>query len=326
MILLGLALTALAAGFLLESFLRAPKVRHYPVCGLVGLGVIAVAELLLFLDVPPVPAYFTPLVWTGYTLALDAAVFAIRGRSMMRSEPQAFAWMAILSIFTWLLFELYNLRLRNWTYVGLPLNEYLRYLGYGWSFATITPAILETAEFLIAAVFRSAVPPTHEARADGELGLEVVASDNPRKTAHWGWVVLGTAMVTAPLVVPLQWGVYLFGSVWLGLIFLVDPLNDRAHRPSVWNDLRSGSRDRLYALLAAGGLCGVFGEFWNYWATAKWLYIFPILENWRLFEMPLPGFLGFPPFAVELFALYVLAASALQLPFYEIGLSPDRDQ
>ena len=320
-------MTVLAAGFLLVSFLRAPKVHPYPAYGLVGIGVIAIAELLLYLDVPPVPMYFTPLVWSGYILAVDAAVFAIRGRSMIRSEPQALVWMAILSIFTWLLFELYNLQLQNWTYVGLPRNDYLRYLGYGWSFATIMPAILETAKFLMAAVFREGAPPARtERRADGELGLDVAESDShrktaPRKTASWGWVALGAAMVTVPAVVPIDWGVYLFGSVWLGFIFLVDPLNDCAGRPSLWNDLRFGHRARLYALLASGGLCGILWEFWNYWATAKWFYIFPILEDWRLFEMPLPGFLGFPPFAVELFALYVLAASVLRLPVYEIGLS-----
>ena len=194
MIILGVALTVLAAGFLLVSFLRAPKVHPYPVYGLVGIGVIALAELFLYLDVPPVPMYFTPLVWSGYILTIDAGVFAIRGRSMIRSEPQALVWMAILSIFTWLLFELYNLQLQNWTYVGLPRNDYLRYLGYGWSFATIMPAILETAEFLMAAVFREGAPPVRtERRADGELGLEVAASDSPRnvaplKKASWGWV------------------------------------------------------------------------------------------------------------------------------------------
>ncbi len=65
-------------------------------------------------------------------------------------------------------------------------------------------------------------------------------------------------------------------------------------------------------------MCGIFGEFWNYWAEAKWLYIFPILEDWRVFEMPLAGFIGFPPFAIEIFVLYVFAVSKLNLPAYEV--------
>ena len=137
--------------------------------------------------------------------------------------------------------------------------------------------------------------------------------------ASWGWMALGAVLVTVPAIVPLDWAVYLFGLVWLGFILVLDPVNDRAGRPSVWNDVRCGYQARLYALLASGAICGILWEFWNYWAAAKWCYIFPILENWRLFEMPLPGFLGFPPFAVELFALYVLAARVLRLPCYEIG-------
>ena len=38
-------------------------------------------------------------------------------------------------------------------------------------------------------------------------------------------------------------------------------------------------------------------EFWNYWAGAKWHYSVPIMENLKIFEMPVPGHLGFPAFA-----------------------------
>ena len=41
--------------------------------------------------------------------------------------------MAALSIPLWLIFEAYNLRLKNWEYVGVPLPWPLAYLGYGWS-------------------------------------------------------------------------------------------------------------------------------------------------------------------------------------------------
>lgn len=54
--------------------------------------------------------------------------------------------------------------------------------------------------------------------------------------------------------------------------------------------------------MSAGVLCGVLWEFWNYYALAKWTYHLPFLgslEHYRLFEMPILGFLGFPAFAVE---------------------------
>jgi hypothetical protein len=48
-------------------------------------------------------------------------------------------------------------------------------------------------------------------------------------------------------------------------------------------------------------------EFWNYWARTKWIYTVPILPDWKIFEMPVPGYLGFPAFAVECFTMYVAA-------------------
>lgn len=303
MVALGLALTAAAVLTLLRLLLRAPKAAPYPRSGLVGLAIIGAAELLLFLGVEPVAIFFTPICWTGYILAIDAAVFRVRGRSLLRTEPQAFVWMAVLSIFLWLVFEAYNLELRNWTYVGLPRNELIRYFGYGWSFATIWPAVLETADFLLATTFR-------------ERGPAPPPPAPGRSTAVW--IVPGLAMLVVPLFARFDVQTYLFGLVWLGFILAIDPWNYRARRPSLMGDLLQGYRARLWALLLAGSICGVLWEFWNYWATGKWLYIFPILEQYRIFEMPVLGYLGFPAFALEIFAMYVFAASVLNRETYEL--------
>ncbi len=59
-------------------------------------------------------------------------------------------------------------------------------------------------------------------------------------------------------------------------------------------------------------MCGVLWEFWNYWAGTKWIYAVPILGDIRLFEMPVPGFLGFPPFCLECYVLYQFARRTLR--------------
>jgi len=33
-----------------------------------------------------------------------------------------------------------------------------------------------------------------------------------------------------------------------------------------------------------------------------------LFQQWKIFEMPAPGYLGFPPFALECFVMYVFAA------------------
>jgi hypothetical protein len=125
---------------------------------------------------------------------------------------------------------------------------------------------------------------------------------------------VGAAFLVLPVAVPAKWSVYLFGLIWLGFIFLLEPINQRAGRSSIW-----GSWSHIWALSAAGLICGFVWEFWNYWAQARWVYIFPLWQGWKMFEMPLVGYLGFPAFALEVYVMYVYVSGVLRLPYYEVG-------
>ena len=70
-------------------------------------------------------------------------------------------------------------------------------------------------------------------------------------------------------------------------------LNYRFGLPSFLGDLSEGLHTRFWSFLASGWVCGWLWEFWNYWAEAKWHYIFPIFQHAKIFEMPVPGYLGF---------------------------------
>ncbi len=109
---------------------------------------------------------------------------------------------------------------------------------------------------------------------------------------------VGAAMLIVPFLVPAEIAPYTAAPVFLGFIFLLDPINKRLGAESL-------TRKRTINLLLSGLLCGVLWEFWNYWARAKWIYTVPIMQQWKIFEMPLPGYLGFPPFAIECFTMYV---------------------
>jgi hypothetical protein len=54
----------------------------------------------------------------------------------------------------------------------------------------------------------------------------------------------------------------------------------------------------------AGLVAGFLWEFWNFWAGSHWEYSIPYLNFWRVFQMPVFGYTGFLPFALEVFALY----------------------
>ena len=289
MTLLGFALTFVSVALLIVEFLRHRR-RPLAAYGWMGLVALILAEGLMFCGVEPVATYFTPIAWTSYILLVDAAVLAVTGLSRLHDEPRRFTKVALLSVPLWLVFEAYNLRLENWTYVGVPATWAAELVGYGWSFATITPGIFETADLVEAfGWFKPARP--------------IVFSN----LAQRAMMLCGFVSLVLPLVLPRDIASHLFALVWIGFVLLLDPINHRLHLPSLVGDLAVGRRSRFYSLLISGWLCGWLWEFWNYWAAAKWHYVFPMAQQWKIFEMPAPGYLGFLPFALECFAMYVTA-------------------
>src|SRR3990167_9033777 len=127
---IGIALFALTVLLILIRYFRAVRPYPFPRHGSVGAAILVAGEVLLFAGVEPVGTYFTAIAWTGYILWADAAVFSLRGQSLLQSHPAEFAWIAFCSIPLWLIFEAYNLRLRNWIYAGLPENWLALYVGY----------------------------------------------------------------------------------------------------------------------------------------------------------------------------------------------------
>jgi hypothetical protein len=257
--------------------------------GWVGLMVIGASEISLFYGVSWARFYFTPLVWSGYILFVDSLVFRIKGTSLLLSHPGEFALMLPLSVVFWLIFEFFNLYIKNWHYVGLPEELPLRWIGYAWAFATIWPAVLETAEAL---------------EGWGRISRQKVRPLRITRERLFFSISLGAFCLAFPMLAPPDLARYLAAPLWLGFIFFLDPLNYWMGKDSLLGNLERGDPRTLYSLLISGLICGVLWEFWNYWAGAKWHYTVPIWGDVKIFEMPVLGYLGFPPFAVECYVMY----------------------
>ncbi|MBI2202375.1 MAG: hypothetical protein HYU41_00735 [Candidatus Rokubacteria bacterium] len=266
-----------------------------PAHGWVGLAVIIAAEAALGAGHELIAHWFTPIVWTGYVLFIDGVCARVTKRSYVTTARVDGVLVALTSVAGWWLFEWYNaprfwrggadLAGLWWHYHDLEPNVFLRRVGYDWSFATIFPALFLTAAVLRAWLFRGArVRPWRL---------------HPRVLD--GLVALGAAGVVLPLVIVSAWLVPL---VWTGWVLLLEPLNYRRGRPSWLADLGRGDASTVLALLASGAVCGVLWEFWNYWAATRWTYTIPYPSGVKLFEMPLLGYLGFLPFALECYAMY----------------------
>ena len=128
-------------------------------------------------------------------------------------------------------------------------------------------------------------------------------------------MAVGVAFLAVPPLLPAPVRPWTFGFVWLGFVLVVDPLNYRAGRPSFAAAWARGDRGFVYRWLLAGLACGLLWEFWNYRAIGKWTYVgVPVLPSIRLFEMPIVGYLGFPPFALGAFAMYHFVRPLAGLP------------
>jgi hypothetical protein len=284
-----MAMVGTTVGFFGLRYFSKKKPGTFRLWGWAGMGMLFLAGLSLLLGVRWVSIYFTPLCWTAYLLMIDAAVASLKGASRLANSPRGFLLLALVSIPLWLIFEAYNLRMQNWTYVGLPSNAVLRNLGYAWSFATIWPAIFETADFVDALGYFSKPVSRHRPFTTG---------------SRRSMVFLGLLFLALPVLVPFRLGQYLFGLVWAGFVLFLDPLNYRWGGRSFLREWGQGKASTFWSMCVGGLICGVLWEFWNYWAAAKWLYIFPILQGWKIFEMPVPGYLGFAAFALECFVMY----------------------
>ena len=266
--------------------------------GWIGLLLLIVSEYCLFRKIEPVYTWFYCFAWWSYILMADSVLFRLQGRSLLTTRRREFWGMLPLSVFIWLLFEAYNFVIHNWAYTDIPPQIWQRWPGYALSFATVLPGIFITSDLVGLLWGRSSAP----AASEWDI-LSRKPSIGPSRL----FVTAGFIMTVAPLI----WPRYFFAAVWLGPILLLDPLLEKIGIKSLSLSIYNGDRRRVWNLMLGGLLCGLMWEFWNYWAGSKWIYTVPFFGKLKLFEMPVLGFLGFMPFALECWILYHLLRAIL---------------
>ncbi|RMF59905.1 MAG: hypothetical protein D6743_15725, partial [Calditrichaeota bacterium] len=195
---------------------------------------------------------FFPL-WVGFCLTIDALVWLRKGSSLLTRNPRKYIGLFLCSAPAWWLFELLNLRLQNWIYLGRPLfGTPLHILQDSLSFSTVMPAVFGAAE--LAGTFRWV----------RNLGPGPRVSPTPPVLT--GLFLAGWIMLAALLI----WPQIFFGLVWLSIYFILEPLNFRlGHRTLI---RRTSERDwrPIVALWVGCLICGFFWEMWNFYSYPKW--------------------------------------------------------
>lgn len=223
--------------------------------------------------------------WWSLIVALEGWN-ALRGRALFLGRSWSwFFEICGISTLLWFVFEFYNFWLGNWYYVGQPPDTLWRQLGTFVAFATVLPGMWEVK------------------RALDEL-LPASLDEGQKWTSSTPFYLFLASVALVGSVGPFVAPTWTFPLVWGGLWATVDLVEVRAGGPSFLAEMERGRYRNLVGWLLAGAVCGLVWEFWNSFALCKWIYTVPGLEQQRLFEMPLLGFLGFVPFAAMTWRLF----------------------
>ena len=268
--------------------------RYFPLWGRVGVVLIAVSWVLNWsLDGLRTHLLFFPL-WLGYSLAVDGLVFRRSGTSLIARSGRSYVLLFVVSAPAWWLFELINLRTMNWFYLG---RERFTPFGYfllsTFSFSTVMPAVFGTAELVGTFTWVARLRP----------GLRT----RPTPTVLAVMWIAGACM----LALLLAWPRYFFPFVWGSVYCLVAPVNYVLGRPTLLHHTARGDWRPIVSLCLGALICGFFWEMWNFYSYPKWVYYVPFFDRFRVFEMPLAGYIGYLPFSLELFALFHLLQGLL---------------
>ena len=252
---------------------------------LAGPAFIAGSFALMVQRVEPFADHFYLFAWYGIIFTFDRLIARREGRSLIARCGPGFWLLLIWSAAVWYFFELVNFRIQNWYYVFVTDRTLNRVVGTFFAFATVFPGIFWIDHYLSLLGVARSIPGR-------------VLALTPARLLRLQ--LLGVLF----LVLPLIWPRYFFALVWTSTFLIVAPINYRRGVNGLFRQLERGEYGPLLRMLLAGLIAGLFWESLNFWARAKWIYTVPFFEDIKLFEMPVLGFFGFPPFAVECACLY----------------------
>ena|SRR3989344_8633095 len=255
--------------------------------GIIGILLILLTEINFIFKIQPFANWYFPLIWWGYILTIDAIIFKLKRDSLISNRFQQFLGMTIFSIFIWWAFEVINISVGNWKYVSFSeMSPLASMIMKNLAFATVVPAFFETVELLrtIHLFDKKKLKKKH----------------NITKKTIYILITLGVLAFLSPLVLPK----FTYPLVWLSFFLILDPINYLHKQPSIIKHLRDKKLVIPLSLLVAIMIMGFLWEFWNYWAVRKWVYDIPYFGFFKIFEMPILGYLGYLPFAFELYAMY----------------------
>lgn len=264
-----------------------PKGRHLPWWGWVGVltGLITWAlawtRFSWFADFQP--HTFTPL-WLSYILVINALTYRRDGHCMMIDRPGSFLLLFPVSAAFWWFFEYLNRFVQNWYYVAVDYSPWEYFCHSTLSFSTVLPAVLGTREWMLGFSWLEG----------GFRGFVSIKPLRPKTLAWAGLLISGAGLAGIGV-----WPNYLFPLPWVSPLLFFVSLQALLGGPHALAGVTRGDWRPVISSALAALFCGFFWEMWNYYSLVKWVYAIPLVDRYRIFEMPILGYAGYLPFGLE---------------------------
>ena len=233
----------------------------------------------------PLSAYtFFPL-WLGYILTVNGFSRWLTGQSLLHRMGSRFILLFLISIPFWWLFEFLNLFTQNWQYlVPGEVSGFSYFIQASVNFSTVTPAVLSTA-FFFSSLLRKIKPLKGKPFAI-------------KKTTPLLLAGLSATSFLLILLLP----EFSFPLLWAGVVLLFEPLNYLLKFRSLLYELSRGRLTLPVSIASAALFTGFWWELWNFYSLPKWTYSVPYVSFYKVFEMPILGYIGYLPFGLEIYS------------------------
>jgi hypothetical protein len=294
-VLIAATLTPVICRFFKFPVIARPKFfypRPFPWWGWIALLWVVGSWLLAwtrFSWFEPWQPHTFPLLWFGYILALNALTYQRSGKCIITHRPRLLCQLFLLSAGFWWAFEYLNQFVNNWHYVNLPETSHIEYFFYtSIAFSTVLPAVLSTYEWLN--TFPRLTLPFENWHPLPRIFVQPT-----------GWVLLSLGSMGLGLIG--IWPNLLFPLLWLCPLLLLLGIQFIRKEKTCFHGLVQGNwRPVLLSALAAL-LCGFWWELWNANSLVHWEYTIPYVQAFKIFEMPILGYLGYLPFGLTCLAI-----------------------
>ncbi len=265
--------------------------RPFPIWGWGALVALAVFWFLAWTRLPGFDTIqrhtFFPL-WLAYIVAANACCYSQSGNCPLLKRPVFFLLLFPVSSVFWWYFEYLNQFVHNWYYTGVDYGPLAYSIHAGISFSTVLPAVYTTRTWISGLKwFKQRFYP-----------LPSLPTLNARFFA-WAMLCLACAGLTGISLRP----DLLFSLIWVAPLIILTSLQYLAGQNNIFSKIAEGDWRPVVSAALAALVCGFFWEMWNYYSLAKWTYSIPYVYRFKIFEMPVLGYMGYLPFGLECIAV-----------------------